>query len=141
MKVNNIESGNYVGYYWMSNSSKPERVDGTPFFVALDEKKNPFVMEAQLYDPLRQISYSVRYVDGHFLIHRFDLTRDFENGDYEYSEIEYVANRLPDVDTFLFRQYWKAEGDPIGCTLCEGMKTLRPNALVFVGFKNKEVKQ
>ena len=49
-KVENIRQGNYVGYFWKSDAKEPEPINGT-FTEELDPAKNPFIVEAQLYEP------------------------------------------------------------------------------------------
>ena len=129
MKVDNIEPRKYVGYYWMSDNPQPILLQNQDFPEALEPNRKPFIIEAQLFDD-KQVSYSVKYVDGEYLIQRWDLKADFE-GDFEYTEMEYEANHRLENRSLLFRQYWKAEKEE----LCENIKALRPHALVFVGLK------
>lgn len=133
MKVNNIEQGKYQGYFWKSDASEPEVLDGAPFTESLDPMQNPFIIEGQLYDADRGISYSIRYVDGEYVILRWDLKNDLQGEDFDYTEKEAAPYRMK-AGKLLFRQYWKAEAD----ALCEGMKVLTPHALVFVGFKTRK---
>lgn len=130
MKVNTIEQGNYQGYLWKSDASEPRVLNGEPFTESLVPMQNPFIIEGQLYDADRHVSYSIRYVDGQYIIHRWDLENDLQGDDFEYTEKEAVPHRIKS-GKLIFRQYWKAEPD----ALCEGMKVLNPHALVFVGFK------
>lgn len=131
MKVTNIEQGKYQGYIWKSNADEPIVFNGVSFTESLDPIQNPFIIEGQLYDADRSISYSIRYMDGRYIILRWDLKIDFQGEDFDYTEKEAVPYRMKS-GKLLFRQYWKAESDK----LCEGMKALNPYAQVFVGFKS-----
>lgn len=137
MKPTNIEPANYVGYYWMSDATAPVMLQGEPFPLSLDPASNPFIIEAQLFDPEHFVSYSLKYADGAYHIHRFDLNQDFAGDDFEFTSKEYQSHPRLGAQPLLFRQYWKAEEDP----LCLGMKVLQPHALVFVGFKEKKEAQ
>lgn len=136
MKTDTIEKGNYVGYVWYSDKTSPNMYAGNEFTDTLDTNHNPFIIEGQLFNPVKQISYSIRYVDGSYLVQRWDLKMDFESEDFTFTPKEFKAHPRMGKQTLLFRQYWKAESDE----LCLDMKVLQPHALVFVGFKdNKEV--
>lgn len=131
MKVNSIENnGKYVGYIWKSNEKTPKVFDGGIFDESLVNNDNPFIIEGQLYDEERAVSYSIKFVDGEYLIHKYEIAND---ASCNYKEIAYIANRM-DGKKLLFRQYWRPESDP----LCENMKVLQPKELVFVGFKEEE---
>lgn len=134
MKTNHIESGNYIGYYWKSDANAPQLLPGVPFDEILDEAANPFIIEAQLFNPETHVSYSIKYVDGRYLIHRWDLTQDFLTQDFEFDDKEYQAHPRLGSQVMMFRQYWKAVVDP----QCLDMKVLQPHALVFVGFKEQK---
>ena len=71
MKVNNIESGNYQGYVWKSDNNEPNRVSGD--FNEDLSIHNPFIVEGFLYDEERRVSYSIKYVDGEYLIYRYEV--------------------------------------------------------------------
>ena len=45
IKINKCE-----GYLWWSDQQKPKIYDGNTLDICLDETKNPFVVEGQLYD-------------------------------------------------------------------------------------------
>lgn len=128
MRVNNIKPGNYEGYIWRSNDQRPKPIEGD--FKEDLTVKNPFVIEGQLYDKAKRVSYSIKFVDGEYIIKEYRLD-DLKDADY--TEQTFYANRRDDK-RLLFYQYWKEEPDG----LCEGMKVLQPAELVFVGFKNKE---
>lgn len=126
MKVNNIESGNYVGYVWYSDADKPELINGS-----FDKEllvQNPFIIEGQLYDEERQVSYSIKFVDGEYWIMQYNLS---EMQDVENAELSFFANRIPNKK-LKFRQYWRTQKDEN----CEGFEVLHPAEYVFIGFEN-----
>lgn len=131
--VNNIKPGNYSGYLWRSNSSEPELIEGE-FVESLDPNINPFIVEAQLFDHDTRLSYSVKYVDGEYLIYEHLVESDDFNRT-DVSRLVYYANsRIKGHERLEFLQYWEEEEDD----LCSGMKVLQPKAMVFVGFNDKE---
>ncbi len=137
-RIDNIPSGIYDGYYWMSNENHPEHFENSPLpdeLKDLDSGHNPFVIEAQLFDKENEKSISVKYVDGTYIIHEYNLTEtESDNQSDEmaccFTLKKYFANRI-DGKKLIFRQYWKEEKDP----LCDGMHVLQPAEMVFVGFE------
>ena len=133
MKANNIEKGIYEGYVWKSDNDTPERIDGE-YDEELDPTKNPFIIEAQLFNKDKNVSYSVKYVDGQYVCQRFVV----DSLDYNREEVErkeFQSNRIKGEKVGLqFLRYWRETEDD----LCCGMKTLQPAELVFVGFISKK---
>lgn len=142
--INNIPSGKYDGYYWMSDSKKPEVLANAyiPDILSKpDASKNPFVIEAQLYDKDNKISYSLKYVDGKYILKKYILANQSTGNESKkdnscYTRKQYFANRMPGKK-LIFRQYWRDTED----TLCGGMPVLQPAELVFVGFEPIETKR
>ena len=133
-KVNKVEQGNYVGYIWMSNENKPEVwKEPKSYSNELDASTNPFIVEGMLWDADREVSYSIKYVDGKYIAHRWDLNTDFKGEDYEYQKETLTAHARMG-GKLLFRRYWHAVED----AACLGMKVLKPYAQVFVGFNDKK---
>lgn len=132
MRVDKIESGNYEGYIWHSNTSKADVINGD-FKESLDPTENPFIIEGQLYDRIKKVSYSIKFVDGEYLIHKYEVN-DLDFNSKEVEEKAFYANRIEVHKKLLFLQYWREEEDP----LCEDMKVLQPKELVFVGLSEKE---
>lgn len=124
--------GAYDGYIWMSDEQSPKVLLGEMPELNLDAHCNPFVIEAQLYCKENNVSYSIRYVDGEYIINKYDLT---ESADYE--EKLFVPARMPEIQTLKFRQYWKEEN----VKNCYNWTTLKPGKLVFAGFERKEEKK
>jgi CRISPR type III-associated protein (TIGR04423 family) len=123
MKINKAI---YEGYIWYSNEKEPEVIDNKDFEINIPDTQNPFIIEGQLFDRNNQKSYSIKFVDGEYLVTTYDLSKQGNN----YEKKEFLSNRM-DNRILLFRQYWKEEKDE----LCCGMTTLHPAEFVFVGFK------
>lgn len=137
MKVDNIEQGFFEGYYWKSDENIPHTLMNEEFNIDLLSCKNPFIIEAQLYNEKAKVSYSLKYVDGEYLIHKWDNVFPKMDSE-EYTQISFFPNRIgEDKDIkglkLTFLQHWVAEKDD----KCNGMKVLQPKELVFVGF-NKQ---
>ena len=125
IKTIHIEKG--TGYIWMSDASSPRVYQNESVDLFFETIENPFVIEGNVTDGI--VSYSIRFVDGHYIVRQYDLHKDAE-----YSEQVYLPHRMPNVKGLRFRRYWRAEED----IMCEGMKVLQPKELVFVGFEDKE---
>lgn len=144
--MEHIEAAKYVGYLWYSNEKEPKVFDGNEMVpeINLDEKKNPFIIEGNLWDGRNSIM--IRYVDGEYIVHRTEVNEEELKGissSQAYgSKIvttrkDYLAHRIGGVKCLSFLQYWKAEPDD----MCEGMCVLRPSKLVFIGFVKNEEKE
>jgi CRISPR type III-associated protein (TIGR04423 family) len=114
----------------MSDKTEPITYYNEPIGNELDrtDNQNPFIIEGQLYCEEKQLSYSIKYVDGKYIITEYNL-ETFKNEICD--EKEYIPNRIP-AYRIIFKQYWKQKVDE----LCENMEVLIPGAFVFVGFKN-----
>ena len=133
--VNQIEKGMYEGYLWYSDCKEPKVLEQVPFECKLEEQKNPFIVEAQLYDSYAKVSYSVKYVDGRYIAHRYEtieLGTQTNDSSIQIEEQTFCANRMGSR-MLVFQQWWREKSD----SLCEGMKVLQPAELVFVGFKKE----
>lgn len=124
-----IQLNKCQGYLWYSDQSKPTVYIDEDVELNLDENINPFVIEGQLYSQDTQVSVSIKYVDGRYIITRYvpNERKGLEEGKIE----QYVPNvRLGLRDKVLyFSRLWEE---------CEekeyyGFKTLRPSSLVFKG--------
>lgn len=137
-----IEAAKYEGYLWYSNEKEPKVFDGSEMVpeISLDEKKNPFIIEGNLWDEDGKNSIMIRYVDGEYIVHRTQVNEEelkassrassqaYESGSPTLKK--YLAHRIEGVKCLCFLQYWQAESDK----MCEGMQVLRPSKLVFIGF-------
>jgi len=134
IKLTDIDlSQKYEGYLWWSNKPKPEVYQNQQLPEWPKEKANPFIIEGQLYDLSNKMSYSIRFVDGEYFIHCFDVN-ELNTKVKDKIEKEYLSNRLDGVSKLRFIEFWRPQEDK----LCEGMEVLQPAEVVFVGFKNKE---
>ena len=137
-----IEAAKYEGYLWYSNEKKPMVFDGSEPVpeMNLDEEKNPFIIEGNLWDEDGRNSIMIRYVDGEYIVRRTKVKEEelkassrassqaYESGSPTLKK--YLAHRIEGVKCLCFFQYWQAESDK----MCEGMQVLRPSKLVFIGF-------
>lgn len=137
-----IEAAKYEGYLWYSNEKKPMVFDGSEPVpeMNLDEEKNPFIIEGNLWDEDGRNSIMIRYVDGEYIVRRTKVKEEelkassrassqaYESGSPTLKK--YLAHRIEGVKCLCFLQYWQAESDK----MCEGMQVLRPSKLVFIGF-------
>lgn len=127
-----IKGNKMEGYLWYSDQDTPLVYDGTEVSLELNDSDNPFVIEGQLYDTEKDISYSIKYVDGKYLKKEYPQDiKDKDQSDCEIIEKSYMSNRMDDK-VLHFMEIWRpSESEP----LCEGMSVLQPAELVFVGFK------
>ena len=116
------------GYLWMSNQEKPKVYQAKPLEVNLDEQSNPFIVEGQLYDLEKKESYSIKYVDGRYLIciHKVEPAKTGQ----VIEETNYLSNRMSNL-WLNFLRYWEEKTDEN----CMGMPVLTLTKSVFVGFK------
>jgi CRISPR type III-associated protein (TIGR04423 family) len=129
-----IKIKNCEGYLWWSNREEPEILDGKALDVSLDETKNPFVVEGQLYDKEEMESYSIKYVDGQYLVNIYKVeARDFTNKDNEPKT--FLSNRMGGR-WLKFLRYWEEKKDENSMN----MPVLTFTKNVFIGFKEKEDK-
>lgn len=125
------------GYYWMSDATEPvivNQVDSPEDWLnKLDPTENPFVIEAQLFDGINKKSYSVKYVDGHYVVKSYKVEETVKDVKADYITLKrFVPNRMS-KHRLLFLQYWREQEDP----LCANMPVLQPAEMVFVGFEEK----
>ena len=132
MKLSDIDkNAKYEGYIWMSDATQPTVLNKEPISIDLADGTNPFVIEAELFDAEKSVSYSVRFVDGQTKVRKFEVDELKLFGEQTLS---YVSHRIGDGIKLKFYRKWKKELDPDN--LCEGMETLVPSDFVFIGFDN-----
>ena len=130
MKTINIK--NCEGYLWWSDQQTPQVYQDEALDICLDETKNPFVVEGQLYDKECRNSYAIKYIDGQYVVREFNVKeQDFTNPDNEPKE--FFSNRMDGL-WLKFLCYWEEKEDEN----CMGMPVLTFTKNVFVGFKEKE---
>ena len=88
IKINKCE-----GYLWWSDQQEPQVFENQSIDQCLNEVQNPFVVEGQLYDKEEKKSYSIKYVDGKYLINKYKVEEsDLANPDNESKC--YLSNRI-----------------------------------------------
>ena len=125
------EITNCVGYIWWSDKAEPEIIQNKS--VVLKNEEIPFIIEGQLFDDKSKISYSIKYVDGQYILKDYIVAEK----DYESPNVvkEYRSYRMGE-NILKFLEYWESQEDE----LCLGMKVLQPTKVVFVGFKEEKKK-
>ncbi|MDE5998432.1 MAG: TIGR04423 family type III CRISPR-associated protein [Muribaculaceae bacterium] len=139
--TNNIPSGKYDGYYWLSDANEPKVLEGSALPSALsnmDASQNPFIIEARLFNPATGDSFGINYIDGAYVVRSYKVSEeDMKRAVAKKSDTivlkRYIANRMPGKK-LKFLQYWREVEDP----LCAGMPVLQPAEMVFVGFETIE---
>lgn len=134
MRANDIEDLNYEGYFWKSNEMSPTVLIDERFEESLDPKKNPFIIEALLYCKEKAVSYYIKYVDGAYVIKRWDNVRDEQTT--EYTQCEYYGNQIKDKESNIlklrFVRHWSLPQDEGQEN--DGFSQLLPQELIFVGY-------
>ena len=130
IKINKCE-----GYLWWSDQQKPAVYQDESIDNCLDEAQNPFVVEGQLYNIDEKKWYGIKYVDGQYIIKKYQVKDDdLSNTD---NEIKCYLSNLMDGRWLKFLRFWEPteEGDKN----CEGMKPLVITKNVFIGFKSRRI--
>jgi len=133
LRITDIEPAMlYDGYLWWSDKTTPD-VYKHEKLPEWNNQTNPFIIEGQLINKSKSISWSIRFVDGDYLVKRYDLA-EFEKNTTDkklkFIEKQYLANRLDGLHKLCFKEFWR----PIEDDLCEGMEVLMPAETVFIGF-------
>lgn len=131
IKISDIDiSINYQGYYWYSNSKHP--------IVILNDKISdqvfstlPFIVEANFYSKERNISISIKNIDGIYFYHQVDFSNTIKN---QCTVDEYLVHDLEGISKIKMLQYWEESEQE---ELLENMSTLVPSWIAFIGFVNK----
>lgn len=119
------------GYLWYSDSQKPRVFIDEPIEIEFDEQKTPLVIEGQLFAPDASESFSIKYADGQYFIHRYS---EGESNDtiYEGSIEQYIPNvrlELDDKVLYFARLWEKHRYDEY-----YEFSSLKPLGLIFKGF-------
>ncbi len=129
--INKLNNVNFEGYVWLSNSEKPKVLKDTTFdFSKNEEGKNPFIIEALLFNKEKNKSYTIRHT-GKYHINEFDLSKYTSEN---LVDVEYLPHRLDGVKKVCFKQLWLPEEDKN----CLDMEVLKMKALIFTGFELKK---
>lgn len=119
IEIKEIPSGDFEGYYWLSDSSKPVvqkngEIDRSVF------SNLPFVVEANYYSEDTGISIQVKNIDGTYDIAQIDV-KNCEAKQYIGHDIK--------ADYLVVEAWGDIEDD-----LLEGMTTKVPTWNAFKGF-------
>lgn len=125
-----IEAGCYEGYLWYSDQASPVIYDGDNKLthLELDDESNPFVVEGQLYDREKDLSYSIRYADGRYTV---AVCTHEERTSAADCRQEYYLRKRMDGRVLCLLELWQEEADQA----CANMNVLRLKRIVFNGFK------
>lgn len=134
--VTQIPGGSYEGYIWMSDATHPKIFQpSSPISdIELIPGGNPFIIEAQLINQEHTLSYSIKFVDGHYVAICYDLQALRQTDGVEVTHHQFIPNRIEEAEQLLFDEYWV----PVADKKCEGMEVLQPREFVFVGFTLKD---
>jgi CRISPR type III-associated protein (TIGR04423 family) len=124
-KLADIPTGNYQGYYWLSDREHPQLLQNSAELAAFAET-NPFIIEAMLWDEQQQRSIMITHT-GTQQIFEYNLATIAGR----LEKKEYQAHRIPGYSTICFDQLWQAEPDDN----CNGMQVLKLKAHIFTGLK------
>lgn len=119
INIEDIPSGDFQGYYWLSDSSKPEvqnegEIDKSVF------NNLPFVIEANYYSSDLGISIQIKNIDGIYDVAQIDVK--------DLDAKKYIGH---DIDSdYLVVEAWQEEKDD----LLENMTTKVPSWVAFKGF-------
>ena len=138
ISINDIKALSYEGYLWMSDQEEPKVYDNEPITLP-KEGDNPFIVEGQLFNKAEGLSYSIKYVDGQYIVQEYTVTEaDKENPDNEPKN--YESNRMGDRK-LMFLRYWEEildEDNYRDSNNPKGLPVLTQTKNVFIGFKGKE---
>lgn len=138
IRINKIKSLTYEGYLWMSDQENPTIYENDSVTLPT-EGANPFVVEGQLYNEKEGLSYSIKYVDGQYIVQKYEVTEaDMKSQDNQIKT--YLSNRMGDKK-LQFLRYWEDVPDEDNFTDSNnpnGLPVLTQTKNVFIGFKKKE---
>lgn len=139
IRINEIKSLAYEGYLWMSDQEDPTVYENDSVTLPI-EGANPFVVEGQLYNRTEGLSYSIKSVDGQYIVLEHEVTEaDMKNPDNQIKT--YLSNRMGDKK-LQFLRYWEEVPDEDNyrdSSNPKGLPVLTQTKNVFVGFKKQEV--
>lgn len=135
ISIKDIKALNYEGYIWMSDKDEPTVYNNAPVELPLNYS-NPFVVEGQLYNRTQGISYSIKFVDGQYIVQEYYVTEsDRENPDNQIKT--YISNRMGDKK-LQFLRYWEDVCDEDNfkdVKHLNGLPILTQTKNVFIGFE------
>ena len=138
ISIKDIKPLTYEGYLWMSDQENPAVYENDSVTLP-EEGANPFVVEGQLYNEKEGLSYSIKFVDGQYIVLEYNVTEvDMKNPDNQIKT--YLSNRMGDKK-LQFLRYWEEVPDVDNFTDSnnpKGLPVLTQTKNVFIGFKKKE---
>jgi CRISPR type III-associated protein (TIGR04423 family) len=130
--IQDIPDYKFTGYYWQSDRDSPEMLNEGVFpKEKFQVGGNPFCVEALLYSKSEKVSIHIQHT-GEYLVHAYNLLLVDQ---LEVVDKSYIPNKLDKVEKVLFKQVWEEEDLVVNSE--ESMPTLKPSALIFVGFQNQ----
>ena len=138
--MNKIESAKYQGYLWKSDQTHPLTYigDETVPEIVLNDGENPFIVEGNLYNKETGLSISIKYVNGKYIVSKYDLPAMEKDCAMEICDETYLTNSrivaasgCPEGCKYsIYKRIWKEES--------EGQwKELKPYGFAFAGFINE----
>ena len=138
IRINEIKTLTYEGYLWMSDKENPTVYENESVTLP-EEDTNPFVVEGQLYNEKEGLSYSIKYVDGQYIVQEYEVTEtDMKSPNNQVKT--YLSNRMGDKK-LQFLRYWEEVLDEDNYKDSDnpnGLPVLTQTKNVFIGFKKKE---
>ena len=141
-----------TGYLWMSNEQEPRVLEncsidksnkdkeGSP--AVLELGRNPFIVEAELWDADAHVSYAIHHAGNEVVCQRYEVKdEDFRNSDNE--KHDFFSHRMKGRK-LCFLEYWEPKDDIVVTDITgnaeeEMMPSLVMTHRAFVGFTpNKE---
>ena len=133
-KISNIDFAlSYEGYLWMSNENKPRVFyPEAEIESQLFNTPSPFVAEGYLFNKKKGVSFSIKYVDGQYLIYRNEVKlSDFDSENTDTVSCLTLRMSSSEILWAKFLRYWQEKPD----LECLKMNVLEVEKEVFVGFK------
>lgn len=141
IRINEIKTLTYEGYLWMSDKENPTVYENESVTLP-EEDANPFVVEGQLYNEKEGLSYSIKYVDGQYIVQEYEVTEtDMKSPDNQVKT--YLSNRMGEKK-LQFLRYWEEVPDEDNFTDSNnpnGLPVLTQTKNVFIGFKKFKKKE
>ncbi|BDD02060.1 hypothetical protein PEPS_43400 (plasmid) [Persicobacter psychrovividus] len=125
LTTENIPQGNYEGYLWYADATKPVIIEGD--FTPDQLTDFPFVVEGFLFDEKAQKSISIKHINGQYFVTAFDLNK--ADKDTVLQDRTYGGNGVH--FNIKVKELWMPKVDKVAMA---GMKTLQPVAQIFCGF-------
>ena len=134
ISLNEIKPLSYEGYLWKSDKESPDVFVNEKVSLP-NEDENPFVVEGFLYNKENALSYSIKFVDGRYVVQEYTVTdEDKNNPDNQIKT--YESNRM-DGKKLRFLRYWEEvldEDNYKDSDNPKGLPVLTLTKNVFIGF-------